>query len=143
MRTVLEWITVLACLGVGLFCLALAVLGWLDGGEMTIEVFPVPAEGAVTAMAVSGVFGVLSSVLAMGRRRWQRVPLLLWSLGLVAVLAHALVRTSYRFDGIGEFGTHALWVIGAMILFIISVMRFRSSQRGTVVRPYRTVRSSQ
>ncbi len=90
---------------------------------------PGPAKSAATALAIAGIFAVLASGLAFRPRGWARFPLVMWSLGLLAVLVAAVFRGTYRFDGIEAFGDHALLVAGATILLGSSCLRFRSAAR--------------
>lgn len=53
----------------------------------------------------------------------------LWSLGLLALLKAAVFRSSYRFDGIEGFVEHALLVIGASVLVVLTFLRLRSAGR--------------
>ncbi len=135
MRTFFELLGVLANLALGLFCLALAILGWIHGGEMAVPLLPVPPESAATAMAIIGLYATLASFLAFRSGRWARLPLLVWSVGLVGVLVAAVFRSGYRFDGIEAFGEHALQILGATILLGTSYLRFRSASRANLLRP--------
>ena len=133
MRTIIELLGILANFGLGLFCLALALLGWIHGGEMAVPLLPVPPENAVTALAIAGLYATLSSVLAFRPGRWARFPLVVWSVGLLAVLLAAVFRSSYRFDGMEAFGDHTLQVLVAAILLSTSCLRFRSASRANVL----------
>lgn len=135
MRTFLELLGILANLALGLFCLALAILGWIHGGEMAVPLLPVSPESAATALAITGLYASLASLLAFRSGRWARFPLLVWSVGLVVVLVAAVFRSGYRFDGIEAFGEHALQILVATILLGTSFLRFRSASRSNLLRP--------
>ena len=134
MRKVFESLGILVNLGLGLFCLALAALGWIEGGDLTVPLVPVASENAAAALGIAGFYAVLSCVLAFRAGRWGRLPLLVWSLGLFLVLVAAVFRGDYRFDGIEAFRQHTLLLLGAAILLCTSYLRFRSPSRADALR---------
>lgn len=140
MRAVFEVFGILVNLGLALFCVGIAALGLIHGGEMFVPLVPVEPENVATALGVAGLVGVLVCLLAFRRGRLSRLPLLLWSLALVAVLKAAIFRGGYRFDGIESFIEHAWLIAGAAVLFVASLLRYRSArgEGGGRFRPHRS-----
>ena len=132
MRVLFESLGILVNLGLGLFCVALATLGWIDGGDLAVPLVPVAPESTATALAVAGVYAILSSGLAIRSGRPTRLPLLIWSVVLLGVLLAAIIRGTYRFDGMDAFVQHVMLVVGAAILLGASYARFRSVSSRTM-----------
>ena len=132
MRVLFESLGILVNLGLGLFCVALATLGWIDGGDLAVPLVPVAPESAVTALAIAGVYAILASGLAIRSGRSTRLPLLIWSAVLLGVLLAAIFRGAYRFDGMDAFIQHGMLVVGAAILLGASCARFRSVSSRTM-----------
>lgn len=129
MRKVLVILAILVILGLGVFCAGLAGLAWIDGGDLSVPLLPVAPEHAATSLVAAGVFGIAASFVALLPLRLARLPMLIWSVGLLFVLTAAVFRDSYRFDGVEGLIEHALLVAGALILVLLSVLRVRRASR--------------
>ena len=129
MRKVLVFLAILVNLGLGVFCAGLAGLAWIDGGELSVPLLPVAPEHAATSLAAAGVFGIAASLVALHPLRLARLPMLVWSVGLLFVLTAAVFRGSYRFEGVEGLVEHALLVAGALILVLLSGLGVRRASR--------------
>jgi len=127
MKSIAGLLAALVHFALGLFCLGLGLLGWIEGGEMHLPLLPVEAEHAAEALAVVGAVGVCSSVLAMSRPGGRNVFLVLWSLGVTWVLVSAVFRSSYTFEDLDGFAAHVAAAVAALLLLVASWWRFRRS----------------
>ncbi len=129
MRALLEVLGILANLVLSLYCVGLAALGWIDGGDLLIPLLPVAPENAGTVLALAGTFGAAASWMGLRGGSRARIPLLLWSVTVLALLVAAVFRSGYRFDGTESFAHHGLLMGGAAILLVSSYSRYRSARR--------------
>ncbi len=130
MRSIFGFTSVPIALLSGLFFVGLALLGFLEGGEMTLPVVPVAPESAAGALAVLGASGILAGLLALRDGKLARLLLLIWWLCVFVLLAAAVFRGSYRFDGLDDFQKHILLVLAALVLSASSWVRFRTESVG-------------
>ena len=126
MTKLLGFLSIAVSLALGLACLALGVLGKLDGTEMTVDLLPVAPESTVATLFAIGILGTLSALLATRGGGWMSVPLLLWSLAIVTLLGATVFRAGYRFDGVADLVNHGLWFLTSLILLLASWLRFRT-----------------
>ena len=126
MTKLLGLLAIVASLALGLSCLALGVLGKLDGTEMTIDLLPVAPESTVTTLLAMGVLGTLSALLSTRGGGWKSVPMLLWSLVVFGVIGSTVFRGGYRFDGMADLVNHGWWFLASLILLLASWLRFRT-----------------
>ena len=127
MRSLFVGLGRLANLCLGLACMALGLLGWIDGGDMHVPLLPVEPASAATWLVGAGVFAILAVVLARGSGRWSGVPVLFWSFAVVAVLLQAVFDGAYRFDGTEDFALHSLMALGATVMLWASWLGRRSA----------------
>ena len=110
----------------GLFFCALGILGLIAGGDMFAPLVPVSPENAAVALLLLGLFAVIASVSAVSGGKLLRMPLLVWAVALFLALAAAVFRSDYRFDGIENFKTHGLLLLGSLVLVCASWARFKT-----------------
>ena len=126
----LAFLVVPATLLLGLYCLGLGVLGWIDGGDMNLPLVPVAPESLATALALAGAFAILAAFLSVRPGRWFRLPLLIWWVVMVVVLVSTVFRASYRFNGLADLESHGWLLLGALVLLCGAWRRFRPPGRG-------------
>ena len=129
MRGLFGALAILANLCIGVFCLGLGLLGWIDGGDMGVPLVPVRAENVAAALVSAGCFAIVASLLALKSKTLLRLPMLLWSLGLIGILIAAIFRSSYHFDGIEGLQRHGWMLLGSIVLAWASWSRLKASQR--------------
>ncbi len=129
MRTLFEVLGILANLALGLYCIGLAALGWIEGGDLLIPLLPTAPEHAGTVLVLVGVFGVCAAWLSFQGGSRARIPLILWSLAVLVLLLAAVFRSGYRFDGMESFVEHGVLAGGAGVLLLSSWLRYRSGRR--------------
>ena len=133
MRGLFGVLAILGNLGIGVFCLGLGLLGWLTGGDMVVPLVPVQGEHVAASLASAGCFAIVASLLALKSKTLLRLPMLLWSLGLSAVLIAAIFRSGYHFDGIEGLQRHGWMLLTSMILLWGSWSRIQTSRRRRMV----------
>lgn len=125
----LAYLGVVATLLISLFCVGLGLLGGVAGGEMFVDLLPVAPERQATALVAVGAFGLLAALLALRPGRWRNLPLLAWSLGLLAVVASTVFRSGYRYDGVADLKAHGWLALGAAVLSLVAWRRSRRTER--------------
>lgn len=110
----------------GLYICGLGILGLIVGGEMFVPLVPVSPDNAAVALLGIGLFAVVASLVAVTGGKSLRIPLLLWSAALCIALVAAVFRGDYRFDGIESFRTHGIMLLGSLVLFYASWVRFKT-----------------
>lgn len=134
MKSLAGILCALVNLVLGLGCLALGLLGLIEGGEMNLPVFPVSGDHAAAGLTVAGGLGVMVSVMALAGSGKRSLPLVLWSAAVAGVLMAATFRSSYKFDGLEGLGLHGCLVAGSLVLLGASWWRFRGSSNGRLGR---------
>lgn len=125
MRALLGFLSLPVVFVLGLYCLGIATLGWIDGGDMYVPLLPVAPESAATALGIAGMAGVAASLLALKRGFGARLPLFVWSLALTLLLFATVVRGGYKFDGLGDLVNHAYLSIASLALTGCAWLRLR------------------
>jgi hypothetical protein len=91
-------------------------MGWLTAEEVRFDLIPaVKGEGLVYTLIGTGLFALLSVLLALSAGKLGSVPMLLWNLLVVSLLVYAGAWSSYRFDGMEHF-QNGLMVLGLALL---------------------------
>ena len=116
----------IANLLLGLYFCALGILGLIVGGEMFVPLVPVSPDNVAVALLVLGLFAVVASVFAVTGGKFMRIPLLIWSTALFLALGAAVFRGDYRFDGLEDFRTHGVMLLGSLVLLYASWARFKT-----------------
>ncbi len=132
MRSVVSFLAFLgvaATLLISLFCVGLGLLGRVAGGEMFVDLLPVAPEQQASALVAAGAFGVLAALLALRPGRWRNLPLLVWSLGLLAILASTVFRSGYQYDGVADLKAHGWVALGAAGLTVVAWCRSRRAEQ--------------
>ena len=125
-RTAFGGIGAVANLLLGLFFSALGILGLIAGGDMFVPLVPVSPANAAVALLLLGLFAVIAALSAISGGKLLRIPLLVWAVALFLALAAAVFRSGYRFDGIEDFKTHGLLLLGSLLLVYASWVRFKT-----------------
>ena len=125
MRALFGFLSIPVVFVLGLYCLGIATLGWIDGGDMYVPLLPVAPESAATALGIAGLAAVASSMLALKRGFGARLPLFVWSVVLTLLLLAAVFRGGYKFDGLGGLANHAYLLIGSLALTGCAWLRLR------------------
>ena len=110
----------------GLYFCALGILGLIAAGDLFVPLVPVSPENAAVALLLLGLFAVIASLFAISGGKMLRIPLLVWAVALFLALAAAVFRSDYRFDGIEDFKTHGLLLMGSLVLVYASWVRFKT-----------------
>lgn len=126
MRALIGFLSLPVVFVLGLYCLAIATLGWIDGGDMYVPLLPVAPESAATALGIAGLAGVAAPLLALKRGFGARLPLFVWSVALTLLLTAAVFRGGYKFDGLGDLANHAYLLLGALALTGCAWLRLRT-----------------
>lgn len=129
MKALLSVILVAAVGAGGLFSLALGILGWIDGGEMTINLLPVGAESAPLMMVGIGLVSLVAAWLAATGGGLRALPVLVVTAALVASVVATVFRSDYRFEGTGGLTRHGLLLLGVLVLSGLALWRVRSGAR--------------
>lgn len=125
-RTAFGGLGAVANLLLGLYLCALGILGLIAGGDMFVPLVPVSPENAAVTLLLLGLFAVVASLVAISGGKLLRIPLLVWAAALFLALAAAVFRSDYRFDGIENFKTHGLMLLGSLVLVYASWVRFKT-----------------
>lgn len=125
MRALIGFLSLPVVFVLGLYCLGIATLGWIDGGDMYVPLLPVAPESAATALGIAGLAGVAAPLLALKRGFGARLPLFVWSVALTLLLFAAVFRGGYKFDGLGDLANHGYLLIGALALTGCAWLRLR------------------
>ena len=126
MRALFGFLSIPVVFVLGLYCLGIATLGWIDGGDMYVPLLPVAPESAATALGLAGLAGIAASILALKRGFGVRLPLFAWSVLLTLLLLAAVFRGGYKFDGLGSLANHAYLFIGSVALSVSAWLRLRT-----------------
>lgn len=126
MRALFGFLSVPVVFLLGLYCLGIAILGWIDGGDMYLPLLPVAPENAATALGIAGLAGIAASLFALKRGFGARLLLLVWSVGLTLVLLAAVFRAGYKFEGLEGLANHAYLSVGSLILSVCAWLRLRT-----------------
>ena len=138
LRKLLEFSAIAVNLAIGGSCLALGLLGQLSGGDMFVPLIPVAPESVASALLMSGAFGILGACMAMQAGGWNRLPMVLWSVGLVLLVGSTVFRSSFRFDGLSHFTSYGWIFLASLVLLLAAWLRFRSGRsRAKAVLGYR------
>jgi len=134
LKTLVGWLALLFHL---LFCLLLVILGAfaLASGPhlLHLDMFPRTGTTLACVLLVSGLFGMVSLVLAaLGRLRFL---FLLWTLAAAILLSKTLIFSGYRFPP-GEW-RGAVQLITAAWFAVIGAALLMSARPGPGPRKYR------
>jgi len=129
-RAVLIVFTFLFNLLLAVFVLGVGIAGSWTGEPVHFELIPV-LKGNLLLYALWGLgaFGVLSLILALGRTKIVRLPMLLWNVAVLSLLVCAFTRSSYRFGGWDDF-LNLVYLTG---LAVLALWGSWSHLRGTPV----------
>ena len=136
LRKVFEILAIAVNLALGLACGALGLLGWIARGDMYLPLIPAAPEKVASVLVVLGAFGILSACLAMRGGRWNRFPMLLWSVGLVLLIGSTVFRSGFRFDGMTDFTGYGWMFLGSLGLLCAAWLRFRAHPRRLLQSPH-------
>ena len=104
----------------GLFLLAVGLIGWRTGDRIRFDWIPgVAAHDMASTLLALGVVALASIALAAFRWKPARIPFFLWNLFVAAVIVRAFVAPSFRFDGTDHF-LYSSIVLTASLLGVLS-----------------------
>ena len=100
----------------GLFLLGIAMLAWLSGTTLHMDMLPWSGPTATYALLGGAAFGLLSLLLAL--KGSMRFLFFLWSLAVFVLLVKGFFLSSYHFEGSGGLKTAALLTVGALMAMV-------------------------
>ncbi len=112
----------------GLFLLAVGLIGWWTGDRIRFEWIPevAPLDMASTLLAL-GFVALASMLLAAFRWKPLRIPFFAWNLLAAAAIVRALGAPSFRFDGTENFLCCSIVLVAALLGVSGSWDHFRGS----------------
>ena len=114
----------------GLFLLAVGLIGWRTGDRIRFDWIPgVAARDMASPLLALGVFALASLALAAFRWKPARIPFFVWNLFVAAVIVRAFVAPSFRFDGTDHF-LYSSIVLTASLLGVLGSWEHFSGARG-------------
>ena len=112
----------------GLFLLAVGLIGWRTGDRIRFDWIPgVAAHDMASTLLALGVFALASIALATFRWKLARIPFFVWNLFVAAVIVYTFVRPSFRFDGTDHFLYSSIVLTASLLGVLGSWDHFRGS----------------
>ncbi len=114
----------------GLFLLAVGLMGYATGEEVRFDLIPgVEGETLLYVLIASGLYALLAVLLALGTGPFGGVLMLLWNLLVVSLLICALARSSYRFEGMEHLQTGVVVFLICFLALLGSWANLRRRRR--------------
>ena len=115
-------------LAVAMFLLALVVL---SSGRHNLDLAAIPLDGKTltVALLLASIYAFVAMVLALRKGALVRLPMLLWNLAVVVLLAVAPTRPGFSFHGPDHFKLGLYLSAAALVALLGAWLQFRRARR--------------